>query len=214
VDGIKPSRYTGSAFFFIGRNLTAVGRVAFYMREDLFHRVRTSVSNKLRNQFPRAVDHEVEDALSSAIETYLTKAPQNVRECDNRTQAWISTVAWRNLRRERLRRQRLSEVNELDAFTESLVFETGHLTQDLRERSREIIHLHSLHDMKPREIAAMLGCSVNAVNMHLKRGYRALRQSLKRDIAVLRESYHYWITSFKVSYAMEWSLLLESTPIV
>jgi RNA polymerase sigma factor (sigma-70 family) len=178
------------------------------MRPDLFHSLRRSVISGLRRAFPNAHSHDVDDALSSAIECYLLDAPEHVRSCEKRSKAWLFTAAWRSLRREGLRAKKYSELPEAIEAPRQIELHADHLTSHLSDRSREIVHLHSLDGLRPREIAAMLGCSVNSVNLHLKRAYRSLRNSFRRDYAVLRDSYHYWISSFKLSYSFD-ALCLE-----
>ena len=51
--------------------------------------------------------------------------------------------------------------------------------------------------------------------MQLKRAYRELRESLRRDYAVLKESYHYWLSTFKTGYALESAMLeVSSLPVL
>ena len=177
------------------------------MRADLFRSLRRSVISNLRHSFPKAQQHDVDDAVSSAIESYLLDAPEHVKSCERRTNAWLLTTAWRMLRRERLRGKRYAEISESFPSHTSLDTSAAHLTESLNGRSREIVHLHSFDGLKPREIASVLGCSVNAVNMHLKRAYRELRASLRRDYAVLKESYYFWLSTFKTGYAFESAML-------
>ena len=177
------------------------------MQQPRFHTLRSAILTKLRHSFPRAYQPDLEDALSSAFEAYLTQAPVHVRECERRSKAWLFTAAWRMVRREQLRGSRYMELEEAIPSPKQIALPVEHLTLELGDRSREIVHMHSLEGLRPREIAAMLGCSVNAVNMHLKRAYRALRTSLKRDYAVLQESYHYWLSTFKLSYAVEYAVM-------
>lgn len=141
------------------------------------------------------------------MEHFLTDAPEHVRTCESRSRAWLFTTAWRLLRREHLRGKRFSEISESIPSAKQIEISADHLTSSLKGRTREIVHLHTFDGLKPQEIASELGCSVNAVNMHLKRAYGKLRDSLRRDFAVLQESYYYWLSTFKTGYAIENAML-------
>ncbi len=177
------------------------------MHHNFFKALPEFLTRKHRQSYPGASSEDIEDAVGTAVESYLTTAPQHVRACEQRSRAWLFTTAWRMLRRERLRSKRHLGITETLPSSQQIDISATHLTESLKERTREIVHLHSFDGMKPREIASVLGCSVNAVNMHLKRAYRELRDSLKQDYAVLRESYYFWLSSFKAGYAVESAMI-------
>jgi RNA polymerase sigma-70 factor (ECF subfamily) len=136
---------------------------------------------------------EAQDAVQEAFARALAR-PSRLRGVDN-PEAWLRTVAM-NIARSRHRRRSIF----------ARLARTGHLTpsdvpaispdrvalvaalQKLAPRVREAVVLHYIGDLSVAEVAATLGCSVEAVKTRLVRGRRALAQLLQDP--VVRESDH------------------------
>ncbi|GAB3964740.1 sigma-70 family RNA polymerase sigma factor [Plantactinospora veratri] len=124
---------------------------------------------------------EAQDAVQEAFVRALTRAGR-FRQVDN-PEAWLRTVAL-NVARSRFRRQlrldrlirtgRLTgaeaRVPELSPDHVALVAALHRLPRAIRET----VVLHHIGDLPVAEVAATLGCSVEAVKSRLVRGRQAL----------------------------------------
>jgi RNA polymerase sigma-70 factor (sigma-E family) len=137
---------------------------------------------------------EAQDAVQEAFARALAR-PGRLRGVDN-PEAWLRTVAM-NIARSRHRRRavfdRLVRSGRLDptAAAPSISADRVALVaalQRLPRKVREAVVLYYIADLPVAEVAAVLGCSTEAVKTRLARGRRALAEQM-RD-AVARENHH------------------------
>lgn len=159
--------------------------------EDLYRSTRTDLLGYLvrRTRNPDL-------AADLLAETYLVawRKPESVPAGDE-ARPWLFGVA-RNLLLKDLRRQRT-----LDATMERLAHEIGRLHDaesarederaervaaalaGLSQLDREIVTLNAWEGLAPREIAVVVGTSVNVVRIRLHRARARLRREVTGDLA-------------------------------
>ncbi|WP_344921087.1 RNA polymerase sigma factor [Plantactinospora mayteni] len=128
---------------------------------------------------------EAQDAVQEAFVRALTRSGR-FRQLDN-PEAWLRRVAL-NVARSRFRRQlrldRLIRSGRLTGVERgSPELSPDHVAlvaalQRLPRATRETVVLHHIGDLPVAEVAATLGCSVEAVKTRLVRGRQALAEHL------------------------------------
>lgn len=121
---------------------------------------------------------DAEDVLQDVFVKRLYQAPKF--KSPEHERSWLYQVAL-NLCRDQWRRSRRSELPLEAAAGVSLPpAELSLLDQvsNLPEKQRTVLHLHYYQGYGLREIARLLGVTVPAVKMRLKRGREALRKEL------------------------------------
>ncbi|MEO3923936.1 RNA polymerase sigma factor [Micromonosporaceae bacterium B7E4] len=143
---------------------------------------------------------EAQDAVQEAFVRALTRTGR-FRQVDN-PEAWLRTVALNVARsrfRRRLRFDRLMRSGRLTGAEPSTPeLSPDHVAlvaalQQLPRATRETVVLHHIGDLPVAEVAATLGCSVEAVKTRLVRGRQALAGHLAEppsttDVATARPS--------------------------
>jgi RNA polymerase sigma-70 factor (ECF subfamily) len=132
---------------------------------------------------------EAQDAVQEAFARALAR-PGRLRGVDN-PEAWLRTVAM-NIARSRHRRRalfdrlarsgRLNPVGAPPSISPDRVALVAAL-QRLPRKVREAIVLHYIADLPVAEVAAVLGCSIEAVKTRLARGRRALAEQMRDTVA-------------------------------
>lgn len=121
---------------------------------------------------------DAEDVLQDVFVKRLYQAPRF--KSPEHERSWLYRVAL-NLCRDQWRRSRRSELPLEAAAGVSLpLAELSLLDQvsNLPEKQRTVLHLHYYQGYSLQEIARLLGVTVPAVKMRLKRGREALRKEL------------------------------------
>ena len=121
---------------------------------------------------------DAEDVLQDVFVKRLYQAPKFKSPEHERN--WLYQVAL-NLCRDQWRRSRRSELPLEAAAGVSLPPEELSLldqVSNLPEKQRTVLHLHYYQGYNLQEIARLLGVTVPAVKMRLKRGREALRKEL------------------------------------
>ena len=121
---------------------------------------------------------DAEDVLQDVFVKRLYQAPKF--KSPEHERSWLYQVAL-NLCRDEWRRSRRSELPLAAAAGVSLPpAELSLLDQvsNLPEKQRTVLHLHYYQGYGLQEIARLLGVTVPAVKMRLKRGREALRKEL------------------------------------
>ena len=121
---------------------------------------------------------DAEDVLQDVFVKRLYQAPKF--KSPEHERSWLYQVAL-NLCRDQWRRSRRSELPLEAAAGVSLpLAELSLLDQvsNLPEKQRTVLHLHYYQGYSLQEIARLLGVTVPAVKMRLKRGREALRKEL------------------------------------
>ena len=121
---------------------------------------------------------DAEDVLQDVFVKRLYQAPRF--KSPEHERSWLYRVAL-NLCRDQWRRSRRSELPLEAAAGVSLPpAELSLLDQvsNLPEKQRTVLHLHYYQGYNLQEIARLLGVTVPAVKMRLKRGREALRKEL------------------------------------
>lgn len=121
---------------------------------------------------------DAEDVLQDVFVKRLYQAPKF--KSPEHERSWLYQVAL-NLCRDQWRRSRRSELPLEAAAGVSLPpAELSLLDQvsNLPEKQRTVLHLHYYQGYGLQEIARLLGVTVPAVKMRLKRGREALRKEL------------------------------------
>ncbi len=121
---------------------------------------------------------DAEDVLQDVFVKRLYQAPRF--KSPEHERSWLYRVAL-NLCRDQWRRSRWSELPLEAATGVSLPpAELSLLDQvsNLPEKQRTVLHLHYYQGYGLQEIARLLGVTVPAVKMRLKRGWEALRKEL------------------------------------
>ena len=121
---------------------------------------------------------DAEDVLQDVFVKRLYQAPKF--KSPEHERSWLYQVAL-NLCRDEWRRSRRSELPLAAAAGVSLPpAELSLLDQvsNLPEKQRTVLHLHYYQGYGLQEIARLLGVTVPAVKMRLKRGREALRREL------------------------------------
>lgn len=121
---------------------------------------------------------DAEDVLQDVFVKRLYQAPKF--KSPEHERSWLYQVAL-NLCRDQWRRSRRSELPLAAAAGVSLPpAELSLLDQvsNLPEKQRTVLHLHYYQGYGLQEIARLLGVTVPAVKMRLKRGREALRKEL------------------------------------
>ena len=124
---------------------------------------------------------DAEDVLQEVFCKRLYRAPEFASAEQERR--WLFRVAV-NQCRDELRRSRRTEL----PLTEELMAPDGadlglwEMASALPEKQRTVIHLHYAEGWTVEEIAEILGTSVPAVKMRLKRGRDALRKEWEAEI--------------------------------
>ena len=121
---------------------------------------------------------DAEDVLQDVFIKRLYQAPRF--KSPEHERSWLYQVAL-NLCRDQWRRSRRSELPLAAAAGVSLPpAELSLLDQvsNLPEKQRTVLHLHYYQGYGLQEIARLLGVTVPAVKMRLKRGREALRKEL------------------------------------
>ncbi len=121
---------------------------------------------------------DAEDVLQDVFVKRLYQAPKF--KSPEHERSWLYQVAL-NLCRDQWRRSRRSELPLEAAAGVSLPPEELSLldqVSNLPEKQRTVLHLHYYQGYNLQEIARLLGVTVPAVKMRLKRGREALRKEL------------------------------------
>ena len=121
---------------------------------------------------------DAEDVLQDVFVKRLYQAPKF--KSPEHERSWLYQVAL-NLCRDQWRRSRRSEQPLEAAAGVSLPPEELSLldqVSNLPEKQRTVLHLHYYQGYNLQEIARLLGVTVPAVKMRLKRGREALRKEL------------------------------------
>ena len=121
---------------------------------------------------------DAEDVLQDVFVKRLYQAPKF--KSPEHERSWLYQVAL-NLCRDQWRRSRRSELPLAAAAGVSLPPEELSLldqVSNLPEKQRTVLHLHYYQGYGLQEIARLLGVTVPAVKMRLKRGREALRKEL------------------------------------
>ncbi|USF27270.1 ECF RNA polymerase sigma factor SigW [Firmicutes bacterium ASF500] len=121
---------------------------------------------------------DAEDVLQDVFVKRLYQAPKF--KSPEHERSWLYQVAL-NLCRGEWRRSRRSELPLAAAAGVSLPPEELSLldqVSNLPEKQRTVLHLHYYQGYGLQEIARLLGVTVPAVKMRLKRGREALRKEL------------------------------------
>ena len=121
---------------------------------------------------------DAEDVLQDVFVKRLYQAPKF--KSPEHERSWLYQVAL-NLCRVEWRRSRRSELPLAAAAGVSLPPEELSLldqVSNLPEKQRTVLHLHYYQGYGLQEIARLLGVTVPAVKMRLKRGREALRKEL------------------------------------
>ena len=113
---------------------------------------------------------DAEDVLQDVFVKRLYQAPKF--KSPEHERSWLYQVAL-NLCRDEWRRHRRSEL-PLPPEELSLLDQVSNLP----EKQRTVLHLHYYQGYNLQEIARLLGVTVPAVKMRLKRGREALRKEL------------------------------------
>ena len=119
---------------------------------------------------------DAEDVLQDVFVKRLYQAPKF--KSPEHERSWLYQVAL-NLCRDEWRRSRRSELPLAAAAGVSLPPEELSLldqVSNLPEKQRTVLHLHYYQGYGLQEIARLLGVTVPAVKMRLKRGREALRK--------------------------------------
>ena len=123
---------------------------------------------------------DAEDAVQDVFVRLLTKAPR-FRDGEHE-KAWLLRTTLN--RASDLRRGRRDDAPLDEALTVSAEDNDGSLLSAVRalpEAYSAVIHLYYYEGYSAREIGALLGRSEAAVNAHLARGRKRLRELLKED---------------------------------
>ena len=121
---------------------------------------------------------DAEDVLQDVFVKRLYQAPKF--KSPEHERSWLYQVAL-NLCRDEWRRHRRSELPLEAAAGVALPPEELSLldqVSNLPEKQRTVLHLHYYQGYNLQEIARLLGVTVPAVKMRLKRGREALRKEL------------------------------------
>ncbi|MBQ7777566.1 MAG: RNA polymerase sigma factor [Oscillibacter sp.] len=122
---------------------------------------------------------DAEDALQEVFLKRLYRSPEFASTEHERR--WLFRVAL-NQCRDELRRSRRTEVPLEAAALSAMPQEERdilHQVAALPEKLRTVIHLHYYEGYTVEELAQLLGVSVSAVKMRLKRGREALRREME-----------------------------------
>lgn len=124
---------------------------------------------------------DAEDVLQEVFCKRLYRAPEF--ETAEQERRWLFRVAV-NQCRDELRRSRRTEVPLTEALPVPEQPDLGlwELVTALSEKQRTVLHLHYAEGWTVEEIASILGTSVPAVKMRLKRGRDALRKEWEAEI--------------------------------
>lgn len=123
---------------------------------------------------------DAEDILQEVFCKRLYRAPEFPSAEQERR--WLFRVAV-NQCRDELRRRHRTEIPLAEELPipEDLNLGLWELVSTLPEKQRTVIHLHYAEGWTVEEIASILGTSVPAVKMRLKRGRDALREEWEAD---------------------------------
>lgn len=123
---------------------------------------------------------DAEDVLQEVFCKRLYRAPEF--ETAEQERRWLFRVAV-NQCRDELRRRHRTELPLTEELPAPEGFDMGlwELTAALPEKQRTVIHLHYAEGWTVEEIAGILGTSVPAVKMRLKRGRDALRKEWEAE---------------------------------
>lgn len=150
--------------------------------EELFEKTYTAYGPALyrfcRMQMGSAAD--AEDVLQEVFCKRLYRAPEFSGPEQERR--WLYRVAV-NQCRDELRRRRRTETPLTEELPASEGVDLGlwELVSALPEKQRTVIHLHYAEGWTVEEVAKILGASVPAVKMRLKRGREALRKEWEAE---------------------------------
>ena len=147
----------------------------------LFHQVYERYGPALYRfcllQLKNAAD--AEDVLQEVFLKRLYRAP--AFDSPEHEKRWLYRVAL-NQCRDELRRKRRTEVPLEEAALLAMPEVDRELVRQvsaLPEKLRTVIHLHYYEGYTVEELAQLLGVSVSAVKMRLKRGREALRREME-----------------------------------
>lgn len=123
---------------------------------------------------------DAEDVLQEVFCKRLYRAPEF--ETAEQERRWLFRVAV-NQCRDELRRSRRTEVPLAEELVSPDSVDLGlwELVSALPEKQRTVIHLRYAEGWTVEEIASILGTSVPAVKMRLKRGRDALRKEWEAE---------------------------------
>lgn len=131
-------------------------------------------------QMKRAAD--AEDVLQEVFVKRLYQAPPF--ETPEHERRWLFRVALNQCRDEWRRKSRTELPLEAAALAAAPTEERALLeaVAALPEKQRTVLHLHYYEGYSVEETAALLGVTVSAVKMRMKRGREALRQQWKEEL--------------------------------
>ena len=147
------------------------------MDQELFHRTYEKYGPALYRFCLLQMKHpqDAEDVLQEVFVKRLYRAP--VFQSEEHERRWLFRVAL-NQCRDQWKHSRRKEVPLQDAALVALPEEERTLLEQvaqLPEKLRTVIHLHYYEGYSVEEIARLLGITVSAVKMRMKRGREALR---------------------------------------
>ncbi len=132
------------------------------------------------------------DAEDVAIETF-TAAAKGIKKFrgESRLATWLYRICLNRIARQKRKSARNPEILPLDNCPEDSATQEPEKTPDqililrqaladLPARDRTILILRYLEDLRPGEIAAILGIKPSAVSMRLRRAEARLRQAYER----------------------------------
>lgn len=124
---------------------------------------------------------DAEDILQEVFCKRLYRAPEFATAEQERR--WLFRVAV-NQCRDELRRGRRTELPLTEELQDPRGADLGlwELVAALPEKQRTVVHLHYAEGWTVEEIASILGTSVPAVKMRLKRGRDALRKEWEAEL--------------------------------
>ncbi len=152
--------------------------------EALYHAHYREISGYVRRRVP---EHDAADVISQVFAVAWRRFEQVPSPPEDRL--WLFGVARHSVadhRRTRLRRLRLQarlvqelrplspSINSLDPLHAQVAVAIGRL----RPRDREVLQLMLWDDLTHAEAAAVLGCSVNAVELRFRRAQARVRDAL------------------------------------
>jgi|GEM_PF-6632585 len=149
------------------------------------------VRQVLQRQFS-TMDHDViNDAIATAVERFILKAPIHLRQSKVGAFCWIRTTAINELRHITYKAQRFVSYSEANNIMEALSASENAdylahlrvlrewLTKKLGPTVAETVWLHEIEHWAPRDIAAAQHLNVASVKARITRSRRILRESVR-----------------------------------
>ena len=150
-------------------------------KAELFHQAYAQYGPALYRFCLLQLKHpaDAEDVLQEVFLKRLYRAP--AFDSPEHEKRWLYRVAL-NQCRDELRRKRRTEVPLEEAALLAMPEVDRELVRQvsaLPEKLRTVIHLHYYEGYTVEELAALLGVSVSAVKMRMRRGREALRREME-----------------------------------